>query len=178
MVLDDNLIKMLKNYFIFIFSGAADATSCSWVTEWHWHPWRVLDKLENSNREIKHLAMNVLSVQICFDSCWATCGFLGQNASSPVVASHQWATGCATAVRTVAHLDTCSPSKWKSGHLLTTEFLMTSWIWFCFFLCLPPLRPPALLNHSRMAPSMCLSVAFLQSMFRHTDSVVEMTWII
>jgi len=27
-------------------------------------------------------------------------------------------------VQTVAHLDTCSPSKWKSGHLLTCEFLM------------------------------------------------------
>jgi len=69
MVLYDisNLIKMLKNYFIFIFSGAGDARSCKWVTEWH--HWRVVDKLEKSYREIKYLDMNVLLVQICSDLC-------------------------------------------------------------------------------------------------------------
>ena len=67
MVLYDNLIKMLKNNYFFIFSR--DAKSCRWVSEWHWHPWRVVDKLENSYREIKYLDMNVLLVQICFDLC-------------------------------------------------------------------------------------------------------------
>ena len=38
MVFYDDLIKMLKNYFIFICSDDGDAKSCRWVTEWHWDP--------------------------------------------------------------------------------------------------------------------------------------------
>ena len=62
MDLYDNLIKMLKNYFI--FSGAemyhpADELQSDFDI--------VVDKLENSYREIKYLDMNVLFVQICYD---------------------------------------------------------------------------------------------------------------
>jgi len=52
MVLYDNVITMLNNYFIFIVSGAGDATSCRWVTEWQWPHWRDVDTLENNYREI------------------------------------------------------------------------------------------------------------------------------
>ena len=60
---------MLKNNLIFIFSGAGYAKSCRWVTEWQWHPWWAVDKLENCYKEIKYLDANVLLVQICFDLC-------------------------------------------------------------------------------------------------------------
>ena len=57
---------MPKNNVIFIFSGAGDAKSYWWDTEWHIDIRE--DKLEKSYRNIKYFNV-LLLVQICFDLC-------------------------------------------------------------------------------------------------------------
>ena len=52
--------------------------------------------------------------------------------------------------------------------MLTLTQFQSAAVWL-----LPPFRSLGLLNLSDMAPSMLLSVASLQSIFRRTDSVVE-----